>query len=410
MYSNARSTVLIYFLLKAFLGFSQTNFVKGEIYTPSKDTISGYIDYQEWIQSPLKISFKKSLDKEIETFTTADLLGFEIMDTKEKYVSMDITLEKLVRDMDLTKFGTIAKYANRKKDLKLKSAFMRVLSSGKITLYHFADNEMGEHFIVNKDNKIEPLIYHVAMIDEGALHITTYQDQLRLLTADGCKSLHIKNLSYKIVQLSKVIDSYNACFSALPVMETQTREKGKLEWGIMAGINVNALNHTIYKDISDDASRDEWRALPTAGVFLNYQAPRLRGRLALQNEVYFYRYQKTFTTRNGDRSFHHLLSYIGINNLIRYSFKISNPTFYMLAGISNGVMIKNGSYVGLLGSKRKLGEDFRKHEVAVVAGVGSRFKKMAFEARFTLGNGFTPYPDYRSISKSLSFMGRYYIK
>lgn len=413
-----RGILCLTLLLKAVLGFSQANFVKGTIYTLQKDTIAGYIDDQEWLQSPIKIAFKKSLEeRETEIFTPANLSAFEITHRKERYEALNPTLEKLPRDFNITRFSSIGFYANRRKDMHPKSAFVRVLSNGKLMLYHYSDNELGEHFIVKKNGITEPLVNHIAMIGANISYLTHYRNQLQLLTSDACKSLSAENLDYRISSLVRFADDYNACFGA-PILKTgSVKDKGKFEWGVLAGVNSNALDFEYYHASlvnAADASKNDWQVLPTGGLFFNYVAPRLRGRLALQNEFYFYNYRKTFFVAESyyESRYGYNVSYAAMNNMLRISLKVTDPSIYILLGFSNGIMIKSNYSLQKTDDGITENADFkadvRRHEQALLGGIGSRFKRFDIEGRYALGNGFSPYPTFGSPTKSISFLVKYY--
>lgn len=103
-----------------------------------------------------------------------------------------------------------------------------------------------------------------------------------------------------------------------------------------------------------------------------------------------------------------------MNNMLRFSLKITDPSIYILIGFSNGMMIKSNY------SRQKIDDgitenldfkaDVRKHEQVLLGGIGSKFKRFAIEGRYALGNGFSPYPTFGSPTKSILFLVKYYFR
>ena len=175
--------LIILFLLISIFVQAQTNFVKGRLINNQKDTLSGYIDYKEWIKSPLEIAFKKELNQSSTSYSAADLSSFVIDSNQETYESLSFNFEKLPRYLTKPKFTSIGIYANRTKEIISKKIFVRLISKGKINLYQFIDTDSDIQFVIKEKETIVSLVYHIIRIDNEIANLREYQIQLTSLLA-----------------------------------------------------------------------------------------------------------------------------------------------------------------------------------------------------------------------------------
>ncbi|HUH32393.1 MAG TPA: hypothetical protein VLZ28_00485, partial [Daejeonella sp.] len=76
---------IVLFILLPCLVYSQSNYTEGLVITHNSDTLKGFIDYQEWVKNPEKITFKTSLSAAEQVFTESDIVYFEVFDKEEAY-------------------------------------------------------------------------------------------------------------------------------------------------------------------------------------------------------------------------------------------------------------------------------------------------------------------------------------
>ena len=106
--------------------FSQENFVKGTIIKQNNDTVSGYIDYQNWEINPDKISFKKTLSDNKLEFSAFDIKEFHV--NNEIYESGFIQIEKssnLVNELT----------SNPEMEFEGRTTFLQAFVRGEKSLY-----------------------------------------------------------------------------------------------------------------------------------------------------------------------------------------------------------------------------------------------------------------------------------
>ncbi len=389
MKTKLSATLLLIFIAQICL--AQRNFIKGKLITADKDTLSGYIDYKEWIKSPLEIYFKREIAQPSFVYSSTEISGFIIDFNQETYTSLSFAIEKLPRNGSKIVFPSLGAYFNRNKQLTQKTAFVRVLSAGKVMLYHFVDKDSEEHFLIKKGPNPEPLVYHIIETGNQTAKIKQYQVQLSEALSDACKKLPFQSTDYYGKDLKKLIDSYNDCFKIIIKPEYAQNSRGKWEYGAIAGAGYSRIKHIISTSTPPNYIyvQGNGNITPAGGVFLNYVFARGRGKFAIVNEIHTYALKSTAT--DVESHFRYDIRYVGLQNLFRYTFYIGKPSIYLLAGISNAIIVNDRSIVEEIdGGKSELVSAFdRKSEQGVIAGLGIRSKRLMIEARACLGNGFS---------------------
>ena len=392
----------------------QANYIKGGIITLKKDTIQGFVDDQEWIKSPVKVGFKSVLTQKEQIFQSSEIMGFFVSSSGDNYVSKTVEYEKLRRDIAKTYFGSMTQYFTREKDMKTQSAFLRVISSGKMSLYQFADDDKELYYFLEQEGKLTPLIYHHFQADLNVQDIKEFQNQLKAGCSD-CKMLSdfdFSRLIYNSSSLGKVVSYYNNCVapqSVTTIQKTNTLAKKPWEFGLMVGLGYSKIEFNLGN------LKYAFGLNPQMGVFINYVFPRQRGLFALQNEIHYYNYNSkvesggTQYTGGGylkpDLSEEAIsISFIGVKNLLRYTFYQKKTKVYALIGISNGFIIKNNSTSGTVGNSFY---DIRSHEQAYLIGLGANFGRVSLESRLVKGNGISPFASVSSPTTEIGVFLKY---
>lgn len=397
--------------LISFVVSAQKNYKKGYLINTQKDTIRGVIDYQEWQRSPTSIFFKENNLPTEKTIVPQDISSFTV-EGVETYVSKTFEYEKLPRNFTKSSFETLTAYAKRTKDLKSKTAFLRLLSDGNIKLMTFIDLDDEEHFLIEKDKELIPLIFHVVSIGDNATDLKEYQNQLQNFLELKCQTLYTEMVSYKASALKNLIDNYNECNNSKKVIKFE-EEEGHFQFGLMLGLSTSSSPYISRPNIAENAP---WFYTPIAGVFLNYVLPRQRGKIAIQNEIQNYRFETKYAdvgfTYNTLYTFDK--TYIGVNSMIKYSFTVEKPSVYMLAGISNLFEVSDKSYYQLVGfgsgDKRVIELTEPKYKPGLIIGVGSAWNKFGIEARYSLITALTTFDNLSGLKKEISIVGKYYFK
>ena len=390
----------------------QSNYIKGGIITLKKDTIQGFVDDREWIKSPVKIGFKPVLTQKEQIFQSSEIAGFFVSSSGDNYVSKTIEYEKLTRDITKTSFINMTEYFAREKDIKTQSAFLRVISSGKMSLYQFADDDRELYYFLEQEGKLTSLLYHRFQFTWYGQEIKEYQNQLKAGCLD-CKMLSdfdFSRLTHTSTSLGKVVSYYNNCVAPQSI-STIRKTKKPWELGLMVGLGYSKIEFNL-GDLRYASSLN-----PQIGVFINYVFPRQRGRFALQNEIHYYNYNSKVESGSGDAQYTGggylkpdwtkevlSVSFIGVKNLFRYTFYQKKTGVYALVGISNGFVIKNNSSSGAVINSFY---DIRSHEQSYLVGLGANFGKASLESRLVKGNGVSPFISVSSPTTEIGLFLKY---
>jgi hypothetical protein len=396
--------LFLFFFFITLKSFTQQNFTKSKIINSQGDTLTGFIDYKEWIKSPKQISFKKNLSEVSVTYSTEELKGFIIDFNGEIYRNLTLNYEKLSRSSSKPKFESLSKYANRSKIMVEKNILVRQLSNGKVNLYQFIDDNLENHLLIESNDIIEPLIYHIIEVKNEIVSLKQYQIQLNTLLINSCKKLNFEKVEYLPNDIKKLIDTYNQCFEKAIITSTIKEVKGKWEYGITAGIGYASFKHIFPTTYSFVTLIGNKNTAPVGGIFFNYSFGRGRGKYAILNELNTYTIESnTFET---NRNYHYLIQYVAIQTLFRYKFYVKNPSIYLILGFSNGFSNKNNSAVTYIdGSNEKFQQNyFRKDEQSYILGVGIAIKKLMVESRYIIGNGFSSSPNTNTQNRRIELI------
>ena len=126
-------------LLFAFAVSAQRNFSPATITLPTGDSLTGFVDDQDWVLNPNKVLFKTTREAEIQTFLPNDIRSVYV--NGRKYEGKTFYYDALpIETKDLT---TSAKAIMVKQD-----AFVEVFTEGPKMLYYYRDNTAKSHFFI----------------------------------------------------------------------------------------------------------------------------------------------------------------------------------------------------------------------------------------------------------------------
>jgi hypothetical protein len=173
------------------LSYAQSNFKPGYIVTLSGDTVRGFIDYKEWDQNPIKISFRNDIGTTqkkqytVNNISSFEISGFENYRRTVTWISLDHTeLSQLTHSID---------------SIKIKdTVFLRTIYRGNaVSLYSYKDQLKERFFVAEKGSEPVELIYH-RYLDPNPDH------QSNILTQNGYK-----------IQLYKLAIKYTPQFAPI---------------------------------------------------------------------------------------------------------------------------------------------------------------------------------------------------
>ena len=373
---------------------AQENFLPAYVVMQDGDSIKGFIDYRNWLKNPVSITYRERSDTYIRTFTTTDILAFGVKD--ERYVSATVNIET-----SSTQMGTLDEKALPR--LEERTVFLQTIFDGVKSLYHYKDENSKDHFYIEKDGKPELLIYkkyqNGKLTGENKGYLTQLQNYLL-----NCERIDntLRWTRYSKKDLEKLFNTYYGCTNEGLSFKKEV-ERSKNRFGLMAGFTntklefrgaiVTSLTATAFTRSTDFAG----------GLFYETSFVRGMGKLTIENELMFSRYSvsgeaslfNTITRATSDYYTEISLSYIKLNNLLRYKFYSGDIALYANAGVSNGFAVANSTYErqrislgnGGRTAEGEAIESLRVYEQGLIFGVGAQFSPYGIELRVERGNG-----------------------
>lgn len=168
-----RSILFLFSALAATSLRAQKDYLPGTIVLNNGDTLSGYVEYQNWSRTPLSIEFKRTLGTATETYTLSELKSFAIQDA-DKFHKAVIWKEYEPDNFTAQRYEALP----RRQD----TVFLRsVIEAAKLSLYEYTD-ERSHYFIRAAGDTLQELLnpseYNTATGQFNTRAV--YRDQLRL--------------------------------------------------------------------------------------------------------------------------------------------------------------------------------------------------------------------------------------
>ena len=177
----------------------------------------------DWNENPSEIEFKLNESDTSKKATIKEVKEFGINDIS-KYIRADTKID--LSTEELSKLNTV-----RNPIWSDEQLFLKVLVSGKATLYSYNGRSLQRFFYSLSDSTIQQLVYKEYLVDEGG-----NQDNFKLATNNGymqqlflqvrCPETtmsSISTLSYTKSQLVKYFSKYNVC-SGAPLANEKPQE------------------------------------------------------------------------------------------------------------------------------------------------------------------------------------------
>ncbi|QNF34533.1 outer membrane beta-barrel protein [Adhaeribacter swui] len=389
--------------------FGQKNFVKGNLYLSAGDTISGYIDDQNWDRNPRTIDFKETPESATQHFTVSQLSGFNLIDGD--------VYRKAVLQVDKTPTRHQEIIQRPKPFIVTDSVYLLEQVKGTISLYHLLDEANKNHFyILKKDGTLEELIQR--------LYVTYKNDQPLVGTADQYKNQlkysilsdnpalfpQIDKATYTKAALISIVENYNKWLDPNKTVEIKKISKAISKLGLVAGGNITNYK---FKGQAYDyllKSQFDWHKNPMVGMFYQILLPRNRHKWSIYNELVWKRSynhgefdiqdddfifeQDAYYTGKGEVNIK--ADYIGLTSMFRYSWAHQNFQPFINFGLAGNLGLDINTYV--TGQElykvenrvatREIFKNPSKYELGFVAGGGMKINKVAFEIRAEKGSGY----------------------
>jgi hypothetical protein len=374
--------------------FGQKKFLEGFIVNNSNDTVKGLIEHQNWAQNPETIQFRNASGSGDVTYSPSDIRSFKV--ANETYVSGVVTID-ISKDMD---------YSNKPENV-VDTTFLLVLVNGEKSLYYLKSKMLKDYFFIKKDNRFETLFNkeYLTRID-GAIYnkkIESYKGQLNYYLQDCPKIMkNIKEVIYSRNNLIRLFEKYYACTGEKPLYQKELR-KLSTEFGVLAGMSLTDLEFTTESEIYDGLVNADFSSSvnPVVGVHFNV----IFSKLSLVNELMYTTYKTSGVYRDDVSEYYYGIytnkigySCIKLNNLLRIRMPIDKVSFFVDAGITNGINLSstnnrelemhNYSYIYTIKGKA-IDKDLT-GEQGIIGGAGVSFKNYSLEFRYEKDRAKSP--------------------
>jgi len=401
-----RGLFSLLFVLVQFSIFGQENFMAGYIISPEGDTIRGKVDFRDWANNPEKVSFAANPSNEIIPLSPEDILGFGVEGAHYVSATTDV-------GTDSRKTANLDNRASLNKTVK--SIFLQSLIQGDKSLYYY--NEIGdkEHFYIRDKSKFQLLEFKEyysydrfgkKLIKEN----NKYLGQLRLYLTD-CESIqsHLQKVKYTKSSLRNLFEKYYSCIPQEGTFDKQ-KEGFEIKWGIIAG---GVSSNLIFKSgLQSNASLVKADIKPSHNVMLgiSLEAVILKNqkKWSIYNELLYsantfadgwenYRNETGYSKTEIDLG----LSYLKLNNMIRYKYPVSGIKLFGNIGISNALAfnVTNKKITEIQFEEDyhlregKVLDETRNYEQGLLVGFGMELNSnLTVEFRHERSNGMSPYP------------------
>lgn len=386
---------------------AQSNFVAGAITKTNGETITGQIDYREWMTNPQQIKFRASADSEAETFSLNDLSEFKINHKNEIYqrAIVDVNNEPVELN-NLVEFSFSEKI-NRHVPLDRDTVFLLVLAKGRLNLYMLNDERSKKHFFIQKDGgNIEELIYRRLKILEPAKggrgllipkikEINDYKNQL-ILAMQECPSLNnsIERVFYSYSILN-IVKQYNQCVGQSSYI--RPRDRAKHSFYTFAGGGRSFVTFKDYYNPSPLSMSTSFT--PTAGLGFELGLLRTNNRLSIGLEASFIRTQLEFSglADNLDGTFKNVdykidVPAVRFNALVKYVVYQREVQPYLKAGLGFSAFFNTKHTRTVSDSSHAptvTESDLEKSEPYAIGCLGLKVRGFFIESRYELGSAIS---------------------
>lgn len=422
-----KTTFTLFLLLTCALAFGQKRFVTGQYVTHQGDTVQAHINDQNWKRSPTFIEVKQDLASfNTQRLGVGDIKGFLLV-SGDRYEVHAVDKEKSV-----TKLGSTYLYDSQSSMVR-DTVFLRALVKGRVSLYTLNEPDAQERIYIQKEGEAPvELVYRSIMKrtggKSGIVKLPVYRGMLTARMTD-CQDLadKISKVAFKPSALKRLVQEYNMCAGGNEGDYAAAEEKIKFNVYALGGVSYTSLN--IHGHPNRALSEPEFTGMGyTFGTSFMATLPRSHGKYALIGELLYkaYRTEGTFKHVNPhteqvytENTITFEMSQLAINALGRYRLLDKGIKPYLSLGIGNSFILNDKSrqlvYTpssSTVNNKEgnPMASSVRKHEQALLLGIGGEWRNMQAEVRLENGNGFSAVKGVKTANNSVTVRLGYKLK
>lgn len=196
---------VIFVLLFSIKCFSQNSFYEGYFIDNTNQKINCFIKSFDKSKSPLKFSYKLSVDDEVKETTIKSVKEFGI-DNDLKFIRSDVEIDRsssIIRKLSVY----------RNPNFNEETVFLRVLVEGEVNLYQYTDVNLIRFFYKTENSILQQLVFKNYKTSENKIAENNYfrQQILNSLKCDNISKSRIQRLNYKKNDLVRLFKDYSKC-------------------------------------------------------------------------------------------------------------------------------------------------------------------------------------------------------
>lgn len=324
------------------LTFAQSNFKKGYILTPSRDTLRGYINYKERLFNPSSVSFRSSLNSSTETFTKSNCLGYGIDGIQ--------SFEKFAVKVSTGSVNTSNLKRGRDTSAIRDTVFLRTLQKGdNINLYAYTDVHKTRFYISEGNNKAPYELLRYLYLDTTVTYIDKIVDdkvytrqlqQVIIKLNKGVAQDQLRNLQYTESDLGRLVSVING-----KKVTKSTVSHARFFAGI--GLNKSSGFYLDNNFLANDAAVSKQSYSPVFNVGIDLMANPAIGKVVFRIGLSYFMSKNEISTTTDNDAFarvDHVYDEhtIALSTQFFYNF-YNTKTFKLFGGIGFGANISSYS-------------------------------------------------------------------
>lgn len=211
---------------------AQSSYELGYIIDNNGNKIECYIKNSDWISSPIRISYKSSIDSN-------EILISEINNMKEFGIGDDIVYKRYTVDIDKSSNRTSELSWQSEPEFITETLLLKQLVSGKANLYYYKGESIVRFFYsIDNDKTVSQLIYKKYKLNGNEIATnSSYKSKLfNELKCDDISSNDLRSLKYDKKDLINFFNVYNLCVGSTSKILEDTNRKGNFNYKIKGGV------------------------------------------------------------------------------------------------------------------------------------------------------------------------------
>ncbi len=407
-------TLVVFGMLLFQSSFSQINYLPGYVINNNGETLNGLIDQRNWERNPDKIKFKTNSDTTPVIYKPTDVLEFKV--GNEVYVSATV-------DTEVSNVTTDMLDDDSRLKIKVETVFLQTFFKGEKSLYYYKNADRKMNFYIKKNTVFELLVYKKYLKGIELREYKKYLGQLSLYLND-CSSImkKLEKVSYKKGSLIDLFKSYYKC-SGDDVSFQKKRKKSQIEIGVLTGVSFTNLDFNS-KDSFRDLVNTQYNVSTNipVGLFVDLTFEGNFSKWSFNSELLFssYKFKGDYEKITNENDYSTTktvfrLSYLKINNLLRYRYPVGRTFLFFNGGISNGLALKKTNTKEITTKFYSTDRIYNESAIKAVRtqiqgyilGSGIKYKNVSFEIRFEKTNGVSGAGELDSSLSGYSFLCGY---